>query len=216
MEARLRICDAPGTMRSIRLSFVPVLLAVAFLPGCDEDKEELTHGFVKLEMRRGESQASNPYVGTSTVVATMQYRECLKGFYEGNPDLRQEGREGEKIFGSQELGGEGWTDRLCEPGQVSAQADCDIKSVKQQLDQVQQLTITYTINEELENRVLLFGPLPEKETAGCLDPIVRVAANGAIKGQDGEGNEIWVTESFSPTEAVTGQGGAIVIRAARQ
>lgn len=203
-------------MSSTRLRLAPLILATLLpLAGCEEDAEDLTHGYVKLEMRRGESQASNPFIGTSNVVATMAYRECLQDFYEANPDLRQEGREGEKIFGTGELGGEGWTDRLCDKGTEPAMADCTIASITQQLDVVEQLSINYTISGDLENRVLLFGPLPNKVTAGCENPIVRVAANGAIKGQNGEGADIWQTESFSPTEAVTDQGGAITVRAAR-
>jgi hypothetical protein len=195
---------------------VAALALLSSLWGCAKEEEILTHGYVKLELRRGESQASNPYVGTSTVVATMQYRECLDNFYGSNPDLRQTGVEGETIFGGEDLGGEGWADRLCEAGTESQMAECTIAGIDQKLDQVKQLTVTYAITGEAENRVLLFGPLPTKETAGCLDPIVRVAANGAISGNDGSGNKIWVTESFSPTEAITGQGGAIVVRAARE
>lgn len=195
---------------------VAAFALLSSLSGCAKEEEILTHGYVKLELRRGESQAADPYIGTSTVVATMQYRECLDNFYEGNPDLRQTGVEGETVFGGEDLGGEGWTDRLCESGTEPKMAECTIAGVDQKLDQVKQLTVTYAVTGDIENRVLLFGPLPTKETAGCLDPIVRVAANGAISGNDGSGNKIWVTESFSPTEAITGQGGAIVVRAARE
>lgn len=184
--------------------------------GCAKEEEILTHGFVKLELRRGESQASNPYVGTSTVIATMQYRDCLDNFYTANPDLRQTGVEGETIFGGEDLGGEGWADRLCEQGTAPSMADCTVANLDQKLDQVKQLTVTYAITGELENRVLLFGPIPTKETAACVNPIVRVAANGAISGNNGEGTKLWVTESFSPTEALTDQGGAIIVRAARE
>jgi len=200
-------------MRSTRL--LRLLIAAALLPlaGCPEEKEILTHGIVKLEMRRSQNQASNPYLGTARVLITMTYQECLSDLYEANPDLRQNGREGEAIFGGYDKEGEGWSDRLCEPGTTSAQADCSIMSIVQQLSMVEQLTVEYGIAGELEGRVLPFGPLPTKETAGCLDPIVRIAIGGA-KGYNGEGAEIW-TGSANPPEAVTDQGGELVVEAAR-
>ncbi len=200
-------------MSSFRLLLAPAL--VIPLSGCPEDEEILTHGYVKLEMRRGESQATNPFVGTASVIATMDYDDCLKGFYDANPSLTQDGPEGAKVFGTREDGGEGWADRLCEDGQESSQASCTITELEQQLEKVKQLTITYNITDELENHVLLFGPLPTKATAKCADPIVKVSANGAIKGRNGDGDTVWETESFSPNAAVTGQGGEIVVKASR-
>ncbi len=198
-------------MSLTRLGLAPVFL-VALLPllGCPKDDEILTHGVVKLEMRVSANQDGDPYVGTATATITMTYRECLRDFYTANPDLRQEGREGELIFGTEEQGGEGWADRLCESG-PGGLADCTVAELRQQLDVVQQLTITYGIGGALIGRTLQFGPVPTAETAGCPNPVVRFAS---AKGYDGAGNEIWSADASS-LDAITGQGAAIDLRASR-
>lgn len=185
--------------------------------GSDSDGDDaLTHGRIKIELRRGESQNANPYADTTNITVTMVYRECLVGFYEENPDLRQDGVDGAAIFGDASLGGEGWIDRLCNTDEPMATAvSCTVVSIEQMLGDIPQLTVTYAVSEDVENRVLWFGPIPTKETAGCVAPIVRIATNGAIRGTNDAGNDVWVTESFSPTEALTDQGGPIIVRAAR-
>ena len=40
------------------------------------------HGVVVLELRRGDSQVDDPFVGTTRVEVTLLYRDCLIGFYE--------------------------------------------------------------------------------------------------------------------------------------
>lgn len=205
-------------MRPVRAALLAASCATT-LTGCPEDEELLTHGFVQLEFQRGESQAENPYVGTAQVVATMEYEECLTAFYENNPAMRAEGPDGALVFGREEDGGEGWADRLCQSGQADSQAKCEIVSIDQKLDTVKQMTITYQIEGNLEGYRLLFGPIPTQATAECVaptSPVVRVGANGAVKGKNGSGSDIWTTESFSPGSAVTGQGAPIRIGAAKK
>lgn len=202
-------------MRSTRLSHGLLVGAAVFsLGACKDPEEVLTHGVVKLEMRRSENQPTDPYAGTVSVTVTMTYRSCLGDLYDANPDLRQSGREGELVFGTEDMGGEGWTDKLCEPGLVPSQADCSVISIEQRLDPVKQLTVEYGITGSLETRVLPFGPIPTKETAGCLDPIVRAAAGGT-KGYNGDGVVIWEASGIEPLDAVTDQGGEVVVKAAR-
>lgn len=200
-------------MRSTRFSHALLVgAAVLSLGACSDPDEVLTHGVVKLEMRRSENQPSNPYVGTAQVSVTMTYRECLSDLYDANPDLRQSGREGEAVFGGEELGGEGWLDRLCSDGLIPAQADCTVVSIEQRLEPIPQLTVVYGINGDLENFRLPFGPLPTKETAGCLDPIVR-ASVGGTKGYNSSGAVIWEASGIEPLDAVTDQGGEITVEA---
>lgn len=194
------------------------LLLLAPLTGCPDDTEEdLEHGVVWLELRRGESQPDNPYVGTAKIEVTLLYRECLIDFYEANPDYQQYGTEGALIFGKREDGGEGWQDRLCETSNAN-QVDCAVDEFRQELASAKQLTIVYSINGDAEDHELPFGPVPKPELAACEgggQPIVRVGSNGAVRGLDGSGNTLWNTESFNPSEAATGQGAAIGIKAAR-
>lgn len=192
-------------------------LLLAPLAGCQEPEEELEHGVVWLELRRGDSQPENPYIGTSKIEVTLLYRECLIAFYDANPDYQQYGIEGALVFGKTADGGEGWQDRLCEVPN-SNRVDCTVDSFRQELAMTKQLTITYSIEGDPEDRELPFGPVPTAELADCepgSQPIVRVGSNGAVRGIDGSGNTLWNTESFNPSEAATDQGAAIGIRAAR-
>lgn len=195
---------------------VPCFASV--LVGCAEDPEVLTHGSIAFEFHRGESQESNPFLGTVIVVASMDYQECLSNFYDANPGMRQEGVEGAEIFGGRDLGGEGWTDRLCDTERTSMQAKCTVVGMRQQLENVKQLQVTYQIEtDNLENLRLAFGPIPTAETAECeggLDPRVRVSPS-AVKGEDASENTIWDSETFTPPEAVVNQGAPIRIAAAR-
>ncbi len=177
------------------------------------------HGFIQLDMQRGESQMDSPYPGTAVVIATLEYQECLNAFYSANVAYQQQGPDGPAIFGGKEEGGEGWADRLCKQGTVRGMAECEIESIEQSIDVVNQLTVTYLIKEpNIEGKRLLFGPIPTEETAACENgelPTVRVGGSGAITGENGNGDRLWDTESFSPPEAVTGQGAPIRIGAAK-
>jgi hypothetical protein len=176
----------------------------------------LTHGIVQLEFHRGESQPDTPFPGTTRIVATMEYLECLSAFYDQNPALRQEGPDGAKIFGSAALGGEGWLERLCTP-LVDVQIDCEVVEIDQRLEVIEQLTVVYAVSGEIEGGRIAFGPLPTAELAQCeagLDPRIRVSSNGAVKGTTDDGTVVWETEAFSPAEAITNQGAPIRIAAA--
>lgn len=188
------------------------------LAGCPgPPAEELDHGVVWIKLQRGTSQSDNPYVGTSKIHVTLLYLECLIDFYNANPDYQQLGVEGAPVFGSSEDGGEGWLDRLCDldnPNKV----DCTVDGFDQELDAAKQLSVVYSIEGDPEDRELPFGPIPTAELAACeagQQPIVRVGSNGAVRGVDGNGDTLWNTEAFGPSEATTGQGRTIDIRAAR-
>lgn len=172
--------------------------------------EQLTHGKVVFAFRRWEHQAFDPSVGTASVLITMTYGGCLGDFYEANPNFRQAGPDGALVFGGFDLGGEGWRDRLCEPGLIPAQADCSGVFIEQRLDPDEQLTVAYDITGELENRQLAFGPLPTKETAGCLDPSVRTLVGG-IEGYSEDGAVMWESSSIHAVDALTDQAEAIAV-----
>lgn len=201
-----------------KASWAVLALAVGPLAGCPSDPvEDLDHGIINIEFKRGQSETESPYDGTTRVEVTLLYLECLISFYEENPDYEQFGPEGALVFGTLEDGGEGWFDRLCDterPGQV----DCTVERFRQELDAAKQLTIEYAVSGDIEDRVLPFGPIPEPGLAACDaggQPIVRVGSSGAVRGLDGSGDVVWATEAFSPSEATTGQGAPITIRAAR-
>jgi hypothetical protein len=194
------------------------LLLLAPLAGCPQEPDEkLDHGVVWLQLLRGDSQADNPYLGTARIQITLLYRECLIDFYAANPDYEQNGVEGSLVFGTREDGGEGWLDRLCESPNPN-RVDCTVESFRQELSTSKQLTVNYAINGNPEHREIPFGPIPKAELAECSagdQPIVRVGSNGSVRGLDANGNTLWQTESFVPSEAATDQGGRIKISAAR-
>jgi hypothetical protein len=175
--------------------------------------DPLRHGSVGLLFRRSDNQASNPTVGVVELSVTMTYRECLSEFYDAYPSMRQTGPEGEAVFGTAALGGEGWMGRLCDSSQFSEITTCTVAQIQEQLDPVPQLTVVYAIAGELEDRELRFGPLPTKEAAGCPDPIVR-ASVGGIVGYDMAGETVVAASAVSPTSAVTDQGGSLVVELA--
>lgn len=207
---------SPSVARSKAL-LACLTVACGLASGCPAPEgDDLEHGFINIEFKRGQSEMSSPYDGTATIEVTLLYLQCLTSFYEANPDYRQFGLEGALVFGTLEDGGEGWTDRLCEDR--PAQVDCEVTSFRQELDSARQLTISYDVTGPVEDLLLPFGPLPTEELAACDgfdQPIVRVANQGAVRGLDANGNTVWNTETFDPPEAATGQGAPIQIRAAR-
>lgn len=195
-----------------------LLLAAPLMACPGEPEKSYDHGVVWLTFARGASQDTNPYEGTTRIVVTLLYLECLIGFYEANPDYQQLGVEGALVFGPEEDGGEGWLDHLCELDNPNA-VDCTVESFDQELDSAKQLTVTYSISGNPENREVAFGPIPKAGLAACeagAHPIVRVGSNGAVRGIGGSGDTIWNTEAFNPAEAQTDQGQPIRIRAARR
>lgn len=204
-------CPDMSTRRFALLS----VAAVLFATGCAPEEEELRHGIVKLEFLRGESQDSDPFVGTTQIIATMQYLECLSGYYADNMSQRQDGKDGEAVFGSGDLGGEGWTDRLCDLD-LPSQIECEVVSISQQLDlgTADTLSVTYNVTGPIEGRRLAIGPFPKREVAACMAgvvPEVRVSQSG-MKGKSGE-TDLWRTETFTPPDAVVDQGAPIRIYA---
>jgi hypothetical protein len=196
-----------------RIGLITALGAIA--TGCPGDDEPpLEHGTVRLEFKRAENQASNPYDATVNVEITLNYLECLVDFYDANPDYTQAGTIGLPAFGTSDQGGEGWSDRLCDDDSSEA-APCNVVEIVQELDQSKHLKVLYEITGPLEDHYLRFGPLPLESTASCeggLSPTVRVASNGAIRGLNGDGTLRWETKSFTPDTVKTNQGQAITVR----
>ncbi len=201
----------------MRIAFAAVLVSATLLVGCGEAPEEDTHGFVKVLFGRSDAEAENPYVGTAEVTIQMAYGDCYQQFYERNPNYAIDGADGAPMFGTEEDGGEGWKDRLCSED-VSALADCEVLGFNQVLDTAKRLGVTYRVNGDLENRVMLFGPIPNTELAECDgggSPRVRLEGGGT-RGLDGPGgNQVWEVSTFSPDEAVPGDGASINIKARR-
>jgi hypothetical protein len=201
------------TSRLAPLSFAAIAILAT---GCPDPEEELRNGIVKLEFHRGASVDSNPYGGTVEVVASFNYGECLLDYYTNNPNERQDGVDGALVFGTDEQGGEGWTDRVCDID-LGANVECSAVVLRQQLDQMvnQRLEITYTVSGELENRRLAAGPFPDRDEAACMGGSAPEVGLGSVKGRNSDGADVWNTESFDPTQAVIDQGAAFKIYAAQ-
>ncbi len=194
-----------------------VLAPMLALTGCGDPPVEDTHGFVKIQFARAQSEAESPYSGTTQVEIQMTYEACYQEFYAANANWGLEGEDGELVFGSLEAGGEGWMDRLCEED-VGGRADCEVVGYQQLLDDSSRLTVTYNITGPLESRLLLFGPLPNSELAECdggFAPRVRLEVGGT-RGLNSDGDTVWTVSTVSDSGvAAPGDGGALTINAAR-
>ncbi len=203
-------------LRAMRSAFAAALVLAPLCVGCGDAPEDDTHDYVKVLFGRAENEPDNPYVGTAEVNIQMAYETCYENFYDANPNYAIDGPDGALVFGSEEDGGEGWMDRLCTETE-SARADCEVLEFNQLLDVAKRLTVTYRITGELENRVLLFGPLPKKDLTDCdggISPRVRLELGGT-GGVDGDGNPIWSVVSAATMTAVPGDGAELVIKGGR-
>ena len=180
-----------------------LVLCAILLPACgSDDGDPFRHGVVKLEFRRGAGDA-NPYIPGVQVDVAMIYGECLLDYYTAHPEMRQDGVEGEPIFTE-------WHDRLC--ADASFQADCEVASIDQDLDIANpELRVLYSMNGNLENRILRVGPFPTEETAACANGQRATVRVGRVAGLDDMGEVVWTMESFDPDDAVVDQGKAISI-----
>lgn len=187
------------------------LLLLAACSNDDDDDGVLRNGYVRLQL--GSDALPAPVPDTMTVVATLRYGECLTQFYDAHPTMRQEGERGAKDFADRDAGGEGWLDRLCD-GDVVAAADCEVLAIDQQLGGPDQLTITYAVENVVDNSELLFGPLPTAATAKCAAgelPTVQVASSESVRGEDASGAVIWQAYTFDPSKVATGPSSVIRI-----
>jgi hypothetical protein len=174
---------------------------------------ELQHGFVRVQLQRAADAPADPFVGTERVQITLNYEQCLFDFYVDQPDWQPSGDDGESVFGSAELGGEGWFDRLCHVD-VPDLVDCEVASIEQQLDPIPVLRITYVVMGELDGGILPFGPLPTAALAGCVDPVlptVRLSNGNLVVGFDGGNAKIWDGTTFAPELAATDDEAPIVV-----
>ena len=144
---------------------------------------------------------------------TLNYEQCIFDFYAANPEWRQDGSEGESVFGSLDQGGEGWFDRLCDVD-VPDLVECEVASIEQQLEPIPVLRITYLVSGDLDGRVVPFGPLPTLALAGCADDVlltVRLTNGNLVVGYDGGNTEIWDGADYAPNIAATDQDDPIVV-----
>ncbi|MGH1347149.1 MAG: hypothetical protein ACRBN8_36645 [Nannocystales bacterium] len=193
-----------------------VLAPMLALSGCGDPPVEDTHGFVKIQFSRSDSEAESPFTGTTQVEIQMSYESCYEDFYATNSNWGLEGEDGELVFGDLEAGGEGWMDRLCQED-VPGRAECEIVGYQQLLDDSSRLTVTYSITGPLEGRVLLFGPLPNAELAACdggFAPRVRLEVGGT-RGYNSDGDTVWTVSTVSDSGVgAPGDGGALTVNAA--
>ena len=187
-----------------------LLLAVM---GCGGDDGVSRNGYVRIALLHDVTPPPVEASATMTVIATLQYDECLSDFYANNPSMRQEGEIGAGDFGEADGPGEGWLDRLCD-GSIDGTQECEVVSIEQMLGTVNQLTVTYAVHGVVDNDVLAFGPLPTARTAKCAAgslPTVHVASQDAVRGEDGTGAVIWNSATFDPTKVATGPSSLISI-----
>lgn len=182
---------------------------MATLTGC-KDPEPEDFGAVKIELKQANSM-EDTFGGTTEIVVTMLYDECLRDFYLlHHPEYQQDGIEGAALFDE-------WIDRLCDPG-LEKVIDCEVTDIDQTLIEdtnIYQLKVTYKINDltSLSLGYIHVGPFPTEEFASeCeLRPTVELRSNGVI-GRDAQGNQLWGIKTLpGSAKAVANQGAPLRI-----
>jgi hypothetical protein len=162
------------------------------------------HDVIVLRMATNEAQS--PFEGTVSVEASLEYGNCLLDFYAGDgAQLTADGVEGAEVF-------DDWSTRLCDHESLDAPADCDVVAHDQRLDNAF-LRVDYEVRDLLQNHELAFGPIPAPSLTGC-DSVMSVTGNHQLTGFDLEGEPLWVTSSWRPEKAASGDQQAIRIYAA--
>jgi hypothetical protein len=180
------------------------------------------HGYAKIQLLRAGNMDHSPFGGTDTIRALVMYgaatSQCLVEFYRANPDWRDDGVGGGPIF-------EAWTTKVCQTQDEDESIPCDSATIWQsgldEQDEIPYLNFEYHVSEgasaeDLENHVLIVGPLPTAQLADCDGgalPTVSISA-GNITGQGSEGGMIWQGTSCPEYMAQTNQGLPMKVRVA--
>jgi hypothetical protein len=179
--------------------------ATANLTGCKDPPPD-EFGAVKIELYPLNG-AESVFSGTTEVVVTMLYGDCLVDFYLlHHPEYQQDGIEGAELF-------QEWETRLCDPGNEKV-IDCEVTDIEQTLIEdtnVYQLRVTYKINDlsTLQLGYIHVGPFPTEDFVSdvCdVRPTVELRANGVI-GRDAQGSQLWSIQTLPGSSvAVANQG----------
>ena len=175
-------------------------IVVMLVCGCSggEDRGDDRHGTVELQVALAASAPTDLLGDTARVEASLEYGECLTGFYEKRPDLTIAGVEGERVFAD-------WEQRLC--GEDPGAAPCEVLGFDQNLDHAF-LEVDYEVERVVENHWFAYGPVPLEDLAGCVTTM-RVTDDLSLAGYSIDDTLLWETRSFEPAEAASGDGQAI-------
>lgn len=200
------------------LALAAVLEAVALGCGVESSEEDLDkemlerHGTVVVRIDRAEDQASNPFVGATSIAIELLYGECVRSFYAAHPELTQVGEHGAEIFGQPDA----WYDACA----IEFGSECRVTSIAQDLRggidaaPFGRLTVTFAVSGADEPVRLGVGPLPVGLALDtCPDAIV--AAGSGIHGANAQGERLWEIESAPlPVAPLDGEFG-LLLRARR-
>ena len=155
------------------------------------------HGTVRVQVSALDGDTSI-FEGTERVLVTLNYLDCLQGFYTGSGAAwRQGGVAGGPVF-------EAFVGTLCEEPGAPA---CTINAITSLVDSDAndfEITVDYAIEDiaTLEGAEFALGPLPNVDLAGC-SPRVQMRSDG-VSGVDAAGDQVWRLGTISGTnEAMT-------------
>ncbi len=172
------------------------------------------HGFVCLDIRRGENTDPSLYTGTAAIQVRVNYLECYREFYNStHPEYRLDGIEGERVFNE-------WAGRLCSEPDIERPISCEVnfEDFTQTLIETEgvsnhSLTIKYTVTDPaIEGNRLILGPFPLPELAGCDKVDVSFTKLGDVAGLDANGETLWQMQTYenSPARVKSFDGGCMV------
>ena len=204
-----RLPDSRGVQRLVGRGFVFAIVVA----GCGSTEGEPTYGSIVLEMRAHDGDAEATFGGTATIVATVGYGTCIEEFYREHEDDVFTGPDGEATVDE-------WTDRLCDEDEGSREEPlaCEVAAIEQSIEGgPSRLVVTFAVMGAVDGREAVVGPFPDAGSSACTGgalPGLHVGAD-AVRGLDGEGNEIWTAQPDAEGLAVVDQAEHVVVFAVR-
>ncbi|NVB40000.1 hypothetical protein G6O69_19300 [Pseudenhygromyxa sp. WMMC2535] len=207
------LCHTRAQMKVTKsaLTTGAALLALTASSSCKEPEPD-KFGTVRIELSPLGGEGDTVFAGTTEVIATVNYEDCLQDFYLiDRTDYQKDGPEGAPVFDQ-------FAETLCTD--YDEAPECEVDSIDQTLlegTDVYNLKVTFTITDpsSLSYRELNIGPLPTEDLAGC-SPIVELNVNGLI-GRDANGTQIWGISTLpGSSRATTNQGAPLRVTLARK
>jgi hypothetical protein len=179
----------PLTFHALRSTVALALLGSWLVAAdCGRPIEEY-HGALLIQMGAGGNDSSL-FAGTKTVQMTAEYGECIRNYYDENPDVAlgtEDGIASRILHDWQFL-------HLCDPDQYRGDVPlvrCTVASAQETLGPTRGiLAVTLKLeDDDLARRIVPLGPFPLEDSTQCAS-IVSLTRPG-VRGYAADGTELW-------------------------
>jgi len=149
-------------------------------------------GFICVELAKAESEESDPFADTATILVTLELDPCLHDFYTETHPEYVNGPEGTAVFDE-------WLPRLCSEEVAPGLVPCKLELLEFGKGEgvPMQITMVYRALDaaQIDGRMLLWGPAPLAELAGC-EPTARLTTPAGVQGFPENGGPLWSAQSW--------------------